>query len=72
MSKIPQEQQQERSHYREAVNKYGQIIAVPVVNVTDGPAERALAEQILKASNTSKYIVYNEYHISKKKPKFHE
>lgn len=60
------EQQEQLSHYRETVNKYGQKIYVPVVDVRDGMAERALAEQILKASNQSKYIVYNRYHVSMK------
>ena len=63
------ENQEQLSHFREAVNKYGQTIYVPVVDVRDGMAERALAEQIIKAANRSKYIVYNEYHISRKKPK---
>lgn len=57
------------SHYREATNKYGQVIYVPVVDVRDGMAERALAMQILKAANRSKYINFSEYHVSKKKPK---
>jgi hypothetical protein len=42
------------------------VIYVPVVDVRDGMAERALAEQIIKATNKSKYIVYNQYHVSKK------
>lgn len=64
---IPNEELE--SHYRIAVNKYGQKVYVPVVVVTDGPAERALGEQIIKAANQSKYIRYNEYHVSRKKPK---
>lgn len=63
------EEQTTLSHYRETKNKYGQIIYVPVVDVRDGMAERALADQILKASNRSKYITYNQYHISPKKSK---
>jgi monomeric isocitrate dehydrogenase len=55
-----------KSHYREATNKYGQIIQVPVVDVRDGIAERMVAMQMIKASNRSKYIVYNEYHRSHK------
>lgn len=60
------EQQEQLSHYRETTDKYGRKIYVPVVDVRDGMAERALAEQILKASNKSKYIVYNQYHVSRK------
>lgn len=55
------------SHFRETKNKYGQTIYVPVVDVRDGMAERALAEQIIKAANRSRYINYNEYHVSRKK-----
>lgn len=54
------------SHYREATNKWGQIVYVPVVDVRDGMAERALAMQILKASNRSKYMNLTEYHVSRK------
>ena len=55
------ENQETLSHFREATNKFGQVIYVPVVDVRDGIAERMLAEQIIKASNRSKYIVYNQY-----------
>lgn len=61
------ENQEQLSHFREAINKYGQTIYVPVVDVRDGMAERALAEQIIKAANRSRYISYNEYHVSRKK-----
>jgi len=54
------------SHLRETTNKYGQKIYVPVVDVRDGLAERALAEQILKVSNRSRYMNYNQYHVSRK------
>ena len=57
------------SHFRETKNKYGQTVYVPVVDVRDGLAERALAMQILKAANKSMYINFSEYHISKKKQK---
>jgi hypothetical protein len=60
------ENQEQLSHFREATNKYGHVIYVPVVDVRDGLAERALAKQIIKASNRSKYIVYNQYHVSTK------
>lgn len=63
---VESQEPQALSHFRETTNKYGQIVYVPVVDVRDGMAERALAEQILKASNRSKYINYNQYHISKK------
>ncbi len=63
-----QEQEQALSHFRETKNKYGQRVYVPVVDVRDGLAERALAMQILKAANKSKYINFSEYHVSKKKP----
>lgn len=57
------------SHYRQTTDKYGNPVNVPVVDVRDGMAERALGMQILKASNRSKYMNYNEYHVSRKKPK---
>jgi hypothetical protein len=60
------ENQEPLSHFREATDKYGRKIYVPVIDVRDGMAERALAEQILKASNKSKYIAYNQYHVSRK------
>ena len=60
------ENQTPLSHYRETTNKYGQIVYVPVVDVRDGMAERALAMQILKASNRSKYMNLTEYHVSRK------
>ena len=55
-----------KSHYRETINQYGQKIMVPVVDVRDGVAERMLAMSMIKASNRSKYITYNEYHRSHK------
>ena len=55
-----------KSHYREATNKYGQIIQVPVIDVRDGIAERMIAMQMEKATNRSQYLVYNEYHRSHK------
>jgi hypothetical protein len=62
MSKTPHV----KSHYREATNKYGQIIQVPVVDVRDGIAERMVVMSMIKATNRSKYINYNEYHRSHK------
>ena len=55
------------SHYRITTNKYGQQIAVPVVDVRDGLAYRLMAMQMSKASGRSKWINYNEYHRSHKK-----
>jgi len=57
------------SHYRITTNKYGQEIAVPVVDVQDGIAYRMMAYQMIKATNSSKYINYTEYHRSRKTPK---
>ena len=61
-----QTNQEPLSHFRETTNKYGQKIYVPVVDVRDGIVERTLAEQIIKASNRSRYMNYTEYHVSKK------
>lgn len=61
-----QEPKEALSHFRETTDKYGRRVYVPVVDVRDGLAERALAEQILKASNRSRFINYNQYHVSKK------
>ena len=58
------------SHYRITTNKYGQQIAVPVVDVRDGIAYRLMAMQMSKASNKSKYMNYNQYHVSKTKNKY--
>jgi hypothetical protein len=54
------------SHYRVTKNKWGQEIAVPVVDVRDGLAYRIMAMQMIKASNRSKWINYNRYHQSSK------
>ena len=54
------------SHYRTTKNKWGQEIAVPVVDVRDGLAYRLMAMQMIKASNRSRYINYTEYHRSHK------
>jgi hypothetical protein len=62
MSKTPHV----KSHYREAINKYGQKVQVPVIDVRDGVVERMMAEQMEKATNRSKYITYTEYHRSHK------
>ena len=57
------------SHYIQMTNKYGEPVYIPVVDVRDGVAERALGEQIIKAQNRSKYINYNQYHFSQKQDK---
>lgn len=55
------------SHYRITHNKYGQEVAVPVVDVRDGIAYRIMAYNMKKASGRSKYMNYNQYHQSHKK-----
>jgi hypothetical protein len=55
------------SHYRITTNQYGRDIAVPVVDVRDGISYRILAYNMIKASNRSKYMNYNQYHTSPKK-----
>ena len=65
--KITQEGEEDiLSHYRVVTNKWGQEIGVPVVDVRDGIAYRLMAYQMIKASNRSKYISYNQYHQSRK------
>lgn len=54
------------SHYIQTTNKYGQPVNIPVIDVRDGLAERMLGEQIIKAQNRSRFIVYNQYHQSRK------
>jgi hypothetical protein len=68
--KLTQEGEEELlSHYRVVKNKYGQEVGVPVVDVRDGLAYRLMAYQMIKASNRSKYINYNQYHTSRKPKK---
>ena len=57
------------SHYIQTENKYGQAVYIPVIDVRDGMAERALAEQVIKAQNRSRWTSYNQYHISPKQSK---
>ena len=65
--KITQEGEEDLlSHYRVVKNKWGQEVAVPVVDVRDGLTYRMLAMQMVKTSNRSKFINYNEYHRSHK------
>ena len=60
------EQQEALSHYITVSDKYGRPVHIPVVDVRDGIGERMLAQAIMKATNKSKYIVYNQYHVSRK------
>jgi hypothetical protein len=55
------------SYYIQTSDKYGNPINIPVIDVRDGLAERVLAGQLVKASNRSKFINFNEYHISRKR-----
>ena len=55
------------SYYIQTENKFGQQINIPVIDVRDGPGERALGEQIIRAQNRSKFLVYNMYHESPRK-----
>jgi len=59
------------SHYRQSIpKKPGDATSnIPVIDVRDGIAERMLAESLEKASNRSKYMNYNKYHLSPKKRK---
>jgi hypothetical protein len=61
------EGQQLLSHYRITTNQYGQDVPVPVVDVRDGISYRILAYNMIKASKSSKWITYNQYHRSPKK-----
>ena len=54
------------SHYRITTNKYGQTIAVPVVDVRDGISYRLMAYDMIKRSRRSKWLNYNQYHTSRK------
>lgn len=54
------------SHQRITINKDGEEINVPVIDVRDGISYRMLAYQITKAPGRSKWIPYNEYQKSHK------
>lgn len=54
------------SHYIQMENGVGLPINIPVIHVMDGIAERMLAESMLKATHRSRWINYNQYHVSKK------
>lgn len=55
------------SYYIQVKNKHGITINIPVIDVRDGVGERLLAEQFIRSSNRSKYMNYNQYHVSPKK-----
>jgi len=57
------------SHYIQTENGLGIPINVPVIDVRDGVVETLLAESIIKAQNKSRYLNYNQYHVSPKKNK---
>lgn len=62
----PTTNQERLSHYLEIEHKDGRTIQVPVIHAQDGIVERMIANQMLKAGNKSKYMNYNEYHMSHK------
>lgn len=65
--KITQEGEEDiLSHYRVVKNKYGEEVAVPVVDVRDGLTYRMMAMQMIKSGNRSKYLPYTQYHRSYK------
>lgn len=61
------QQEGQLSYYIQTSDQHGMPVNIPVIDVRDGIAERLLGEQIIKAQNKSKYINYNEYHVSRKK-----
>jgi hypothetical protein len=66
MSKKQYVEGETSSHYIQTKDSYGRPVNIPVVDVRDGIGERMLAQAIMKATNRSKYITYNEYHVSRK------
>lgn len=59
------------SHYRIIRDVYGvELGGVPVVDFRDGLAYRMMGTQMLKSSNRSRYINYNQYHQSPKQKKY--
>jgi hypothetical protein len=66
MSKKQYVEGETSSHYIQTKDSYGRPVNIPVVDVRDGIGERMLAMAIMKATNRSKYITYNEYHVSRK------
>lgn len=66
MSVDTNQQTEPLSYYITRYDKYGRQINIPVIDVRDGIGERMLAMAIMKATNKSRYITYNEYHVSRK------
>jgi hypothetical protein len=67
MTQVTKNKQEDQlSYYIQTTNRFGQPVNIPVIDVRDGLAERLLGEQFIKSSNRSKYMSYNEYHISRK------
>ncbi len=66
MSKKKYVEGETSSHYIQTKDSYGRPVNIPVIDVRDGIGERMLAMAIMKATNRSKYITYNEYHVSRK------
>jgi hypothetical protein len=66
MSKKQYVEGETSSHYIQTKDSYGRPVNIPVIDVRDGIGERMLAQAIMKATNRSKYITYNEYHVSRK------
>ena len=66
MSVDTNQQTEPLSYYITRYDKYGRPINIPVIDVRDGIGERMLAMAIMKATNKSRYITYNEYHVSRK------
>jgi len=67
--KLTQEGEEELlSHYRIIRDLEGnELGGIPVVDCRDGLTYRMLGEQMIKSSNRSKFINYNQYHQSPKK-----
>jgi hypothetical protein len=66
MSKKKYVEGEASSHYIQTKDNYGRPVNIPVVDVRDGIGERLLAMAIIKASNSSKYITYGPYQVSRK------
>lgn len=67
MSQTINQQDGQLSHYIQTTDKYERPVNIPVVDVRDGMAERALVEYIIKSTNRSIYLNYNQYHMSPRK-----
>lgn len=59
------------SHYRIIRDLEGnELGGVPVVDCRDGLAYRMMGEQMIKSNGRSKFINYNQYHLSPKKKQY--